>query len=378
MKAMSPRSSIPRAARRPVGAGRSFILACGIAAAITSCATEPASSGVPAGRPESEEALAPRNSYPVLDRAEAALAGAGLAPDSDAMLFVRRQRALLDALARGEAYLSWKPGRSQPLYSALAFLEMMDAATIDRLVANALAGRDPYSGMTRLIERAYLPEGEQEPDSFLVYVPASYRPGRPAPLALFLHGMGDGAYLNQRSPAYNDFLAACERRGVIMAAPNGLHRLPSSAGGYFGDSEADVLRVLGIVEAAYSIDPKRVYLTGLSMGGYGTLSIASRHPELFAAIAPVCGFGAEGSAIVAGARWPAVDLEPLRAMPVWAFHGDADPVVPVGESRSLVEGLRALGNEARYTEYPGVGHEAWDHAYAGGALLDWLLSFALP
>jgi predicted peptidase len=131
-------------------------------------------------------------------------------------------------------------------------------------------------------------------------------------------------------------------------------------------------------------DPKRVYLTGVSMGGTGAWYLA-RHPRRFAAVVPVCGEVVRQPDDPFPSN-PPPDIarivnspDPYSALartidgtPVWAFHGAADDIVPVTESRSMVAALRKFGGNARYTEYPNVGHESWDLAYADADLVKWL------
>lgn len=112
----------------------------------------------------------------------------------------------------------------------------------------------------------------------------------------------------------------------------------------------------------HPIDPQRVYLIGLSMGGFGVWDLLSRWPERFAAAVPICG-GADENAVVAA-----------RAVPVWAFHGADDPIIRAERSRRAVAALRAAGGTPHYTEYPNVGHDAWTHAFAEPDLLPWLFS----
>ena len=110
----------------------------------------------------------------------------------------------------------------------------------------------------------------------------------------------------------------------------------------------------------YDVDEDRVYLTGLSMGGFGTWYTAMARPDLFAAIAPVCG---------GGMAWNAEVL----TMPVWAFHGSADPVVSVNQSDEMVEKLKELGADVKYTRVEGEGHGVWERTY-DKELIEWLLS----
>jgi predicted peptidase len=111
----------------------------------------------------------------------------------------------------------------------------------------------------------------------------------------------------------------------------------------------------------YRIDAERLYVTGYSMGGYGTWSLAAEHPELFAALAPICG------------GWDAKEAERIKHIPQWVFHGDDDTVVPIEESRKMVEALKKLDAPVRFTVYPGVGHNAWTPAYDDEELWKWML-----
>jgi len=123
------------------------------------------------------------------------------------------------------------------------------------------------------------------------------------------------------------------------------------------------------VEQRYNVDRDRIYVTGISMGGYGTWLLALQQPERFAAIVPVCG-GLDRSA---SGLDVAEAAQRLKSIPQWVFHGDADAVIPVDESRAMVHALREAGADVRYTEYPGVQHNSWDRAYADPKLMPWLL-----
>jgi predicted peptidase len=121
------------------------------------------------------------------------------------------------------------------------------------------------------------------------------------------------------------------------------------------------LRILDEVMKQYKTDPKRVSLTGLSMGGSGTWSMALKYPERWAAIVPICGWGEPNQA------------DKIKDIPCWCFHGDADKAVLVDRSRDMIKALHAAGAKPTYTEYPGVGHNSWDKAYGTPELCDWLL-----
>jgi predicted peptidase len=126
----------------------------------------------------------------------------------------------------------------------------------------------------------------------------------------------------------------------------------------------------------FSADESRVYLTGLSLGGYGTWFLGYQHTERFAALVAVCGFVALGDRfpgfLTASTDHYADLAKDIAAKPVWIFHGDADTVVPVDESRKMAAALESLGADVRYTELPGVGHNAWDPAYDNEELPRWL------
>jgi predicted peptidase len=110
------------------------------------------------------------------------------------------------------------------------------------------------------------------------------------------------------------------------------------------------------------VDLDRIYIAGISMGGFATWEALIRHPQNFAAAIPVCGGGDVSFA------------DRIKHIPVWAFQGADDPVVPVACSRSMIENLTKAGGDPRYTEYPRVGHNSWDRAFDEPKLLSWLFS----
>ena len=126
--------------------------------------------------------------------------------------------------------------------------------------------------------------------------------------------------------------------------------------------------------ARHAIDPKRVYLTGLSMGGYGSWAWAAANPERFAAVVPICGGG--DPMPVRLASGPRRDR--LSRLPVWAFHGAKDNVVALTESQRMVDTYQMIGNSARLTVYPEAGHDSWTETYGNPALYEWLRLQALP
>lgn len=206
---------------------------------------------------------------------------------------------------------------------------------------------------------------------YVVYVPRDYTAGKKWPVILFLHGAGergDSGLPQSQVGIGGAIRMRPDRFPCLVVMP----QCPTGKGwghaiqGFIPDSTdtADLaLAALDEVMARYSTDPDRVYLTGLSMGGFGTWSIGSRLPERFAALMPICGGGN-----------PAEWAPKLKNLPIWVWHGDQDRAVPVERSRSMVEALKAAGaTRVRYTELPGVGHNSWDAAYGNEEAISWLL-----
>ncbi|HJQ24479.1 MAG TPA: alpha/beta fold hydrolase [Blastocatellia bacterium] len=211
------------------------------------------------------------------------------------------------------------------------------AAMLDALAA----GRDPFAGRKGDFRKAYLSKADNSLQPYRVFVPSSYDGTRSFPLVIALHGMGGDENSYFEHYANGLFKEEAERHGYLVACPKG--RGPASM--YMGDAERDVLDVMAEMMRAYRVDPDRVYLTGHSMGGFGTLSIAMDHPELFAAIAPVAG----------GVMSP-LGLAKIARVPQLLVHGDADRTVPVERSRLIVAAGKKLGAEVKYIEVPGGDH----------------------
>lgn len=291
----------------------------------------------------------------------------GIPDNHEGILILKRYRYYLAEITKGNGFAEYHAGSTSPVYDYLAFANMMHKDTWGTIVDNSLSGKDPFRGITGFFERAYLSEVDGVLDSYLIYLPKYYDADKSYPLIVLLHGYGESAYLPQFSAVHNSFLEACENHQVIMAAPNGKHKIPYVSS-YMNEGEQDVLQVINRVRKLYTIDSSRIYLTGLSMGGFGTWRLGSRHPEMFAAIAPVCGYGT-------GQRSVAVEIDRLKNLPVMTFHGDMDNTVSVNETRGLVKRMQDKGYSVIYHELPGVKHNAWDYAYQGDALVKWFLKY---
>lgn len=210
--------------------------------------------------------------------------------------------------------------------------------------------------------------------------PKDYDPARRYPLVLFLHGAGERGTDNAKQLTHGarEF-ATPERQAkypcfvVAPQCPEGIKWVDVDWG---ADAHVQpvqpteptrlALALVASLQHEFSIDARRLYVTGLSMGGFGTWDIITRYPRQFAAAVPVCGGADESKA-------------PLIArMPIWAFHGDQDTTVKTKRSRNMIAALRAAEGNPRYTEYPGVGHGCWGPAYATAALYEWLFAQKLP
>ncbi len=194
---------------------------------------------------------------------------------------------------------------------------------------------------------------------YLLYLPLDYDATDEAwPLLVFLHGMGErGPDLNQvkmHGPA--KLIEQGRQFPFVVVSP----QCPASR--QWVDETTRILDLIDRLVDTYRIDERRIYMTGLSMGGSGTWSIAEAFPDRFAAIAPICGDG-----------------DPLRAsrmknLPVWAFHGYSDPVVPWSNSKNMVDAVNLAGGNAKLTIYPDAGHDSWSQTYENEALYEWFLS----
>jgi predicted peptidase len=193
---------------------------------------------------------------------------------------------------------------------------------------------------------------------YVVFVPHGYTPDKAYPVVLFLHGSGSTGDDGKKQVSG----IAAEIRKAEKAFPAVVVFPQSQKRTWRANSEDGkrAMAILAEVEKTYKTDPKRVYLTGLSMGGFGTWSLAAAHPDRWAAIVPICGGGN-----------PA-DAAKIKDLPCWCFHGDADPTVKVDGSRNMVKAVKDAGGSPKYTEYPGVGHNSWTKAYATKELYDWL------
>lgn len=217
---------------------------------------------------------------------------------------------------------------------------------------------------------------------YRVWLPHHYTKLHHWPVVLYLHGSGERGSDNVRQVSIG-LAPALERYGERYKA---IVVFPQAEFGHewYGDMELMALAELQDVIGEFHGDQRRIYLTGISMGGAGAWYMA-RHNRKWAALVPVCGEVAPDPgdpfpsdlppdiALITGSRDPYATLAAqIGRTPVWAFHGASDPVVPVAESRSMVAALRQAGGNVRYTEYPDGKHDVWDATYSDPTLVHWM------
>ena len=203
---------------------------------------------------------------------------------------------------------------------------------------------------------------------YLFYLPKDYqaKSGEQRwPLTLFLHGAGERGADVQRVAIHGPLSLAKQGKEfpfIIVA--------PQCPGGQLWETEP-LLKLLEHFTANYAVDTNRVYLTGLSMGGYGTWRLGLAHPEKFAALVPICG----GGNLIDALLGPGDKGAALKNLPIWAFHGVKDSVVPLDESERMVKLLKKVGvKEVKLTVYPDADHNSWTETYNNPELYEWLLS----
>lgn len=191
---------------------------------------------------------------------------------------------------------------------------------------------------------------------YLVVLPEGYQADRKYPLLLFLHGSGERGDNLELVKTHGPFAKVKELKlPFIIVAPQ------CPANKYW---DTDMLNyLLDELLVKYPVNPDQVYLTGLSMGGFGTWFWAMAHPDRFAAIVPICGGGE-----------PSLVNAKMKDLPVWAFHGAKDKAVPLQRSQDMVDAVNRIGGKVKFTIYPEAEHNSWTETYDNPELYQWLLS----
>ncbi len=224
----------------------------------------------------------------------------------------------------------------------------------------------PASLLAQSPEKGFLTKTFKNADGstsdYVLFLPHDYDGTKEYPVILFLHGSGEtkgdrsgkmpvevglGPYVKKAEKTFNAFVVIpqSEKRTWMADSEDGKR----------------AIAMLDEVCKTYKIDESRQYLTGLSMGGYGTWSLAAAYPERWACFAPICGGG------------DVIHAEKIKSIPCWCWHGDQDTAVKVERSRVMIEAIKKAGGTPRYTELAHVSHNSWDSAYATPELLQWML-----
>ena len=219
-------------------------------------------------------------------------------------------------------------------------------------------------GSMKEISLIFNKKNQEEVDlNYLLYLPNDYqRNKQDYPLVLFLHGKGERG----------DDLEKIKIHGIPKRVDEGIKfpficiapQCPDE--GYWDRPEyvSSLISLLKEVENNYRVDSKRIYGTGLSMGGLGTLAIALKNPTLFSAIIPVCG----------GAKME--NIQRLSQLPIWLFHGDRDDVHPVNNSIIIFQALSSVNDQVFLTVYGGVDHDSWTQTYENHDIYNWMLNYS--
>ena len=192
------------------------------------------------------------------------------------------------------------------------------------------------------------------PLPYLLYTPDT---ATNVPVILFLHGSGERGsdLVHVGDEGLPEILANLPEAAIVVAP-----QCPENS--RCTEHLEELEKILDEVTARYAADPKRVYLTGLSLGGQGAWYLAARHPERFAALVPICG------------RSNPAEARQLVNLPTWVFHGADDTVVLPEESEKMIRALKEAGGHAKLTVYPNVGHNSWSRAYLESDLYAWLFA----
>jgi predicted peptidase len=194
----------------------------------------------------------------------------------------------------------------------------------------------------------------------LVFTPENYDSQKSLPLMIFLHGSGErGTDINLVKKHGPPKIAEKDKHfEFITVSPQCLK--DAKGKGWWEVDDLNLL--LDYVQKNYKVDKSRIYLTGLSMGGFGSWAWVANNPDIFAAVVPICGGGDPKNAKKYG------------KLPIWAFHGDKDTAVPLKKSQEMVDAINKVDGDIKLTIYPGVGHDSWTETYKNPDVYKWLLS----
>lgn len=223
-------------------------------------------------------------------------------------------------------------------------------------------------------QKPHLYEADGRKMGYLLFLPHDYGkdPSRKWPVIFFLHGSGeagDGTTQIDKVKMHGPPKLADLKPDAfpfIVISPQNPKPDPNAPRGSRGWNPKFLKGLLDDVLAKHPLaDSKRIYLTGLSMGGMGSWKMAAEYPDTFAAVAPICGFGDPASA------------EKLKNVPIWAFHGEKDTSVPIDRDQAMVDAVKAAGSkEIEFTKYPDKAHDCWTVTYENPKLYEWFLKYS--
>lgn len=244
------------------------------------------------------------------------------------------------------------------------------------VISNAFAKTDAEAFQSRMVKMG---SGEY---GYRIFIPKDWSKNKKWPVLLFLHGAGERGDDNVAQTRVG-IGPAIQRQRDSFPFVVVLPQCPRDRWWTEPEMQAQAMKALDQTSREFNCDAKRIYLTGISMGGYGSWLMCANNPKKFAAIAVICGGVVppprlalrETARTLWGSGDPyAIVASKIGKTPVWLFHGDADPAVPVTESRKMRDAIKAVGGDVRYSEYSGVGHNSWDRAYAEAELFPWILT----
>lgn len=243
------------------------------------------------------------------------------------------------------------------------------------LVMTEVAGANPEPDPSKMMTKSlYENEGKQLPYRWI-----KVGQGKNPALVLFLHGAGERGSDNeaQLTHGVGDLIKWLGKKGksAVVLAPQCQTGVwwADLRGNFRSDEGARlpekpsfmmdlVFGATDLLLKSEEVDRERVYVTGLSMGGFGSFAAVAYRPDLFAAAMPVCGGG------------DATTAQRMKGVPFWVFHGEEDKVVPLGSSETMVKALRGAGASVKFRKYPGVGHDSWSATYRDPAVWEWLFA----
>ena len=200
---------------------------------------------------------------------------------------------------------------------------------------------------------------------YWLYLPEDYgKAEKKWPLMMFLHGIGErGDDLNRvNANGIAKLVAEGKEFPFILISP----QCPGDV--FWTDITDGLVGLVDDVAKNYDVDTSRLYVTGLSLGGFGTWRLIETYPDKFAAAAPICGVGND-----------MIAFHRLKKLPIWVFHGAKDNVVPVEQSQRMVDAIKRAGNEnIKFTVYPEAWHDSWTEAYNTPELYEWFLEQSIP